>query len=260
MESEIGTARARAPPGPGRARADGAPAGRRRRHAAPGDRQPRLGAEAAHHARLLGRDPAAQRGRDGGHGLALRLRRAEHDPDRRGGAAPGHARAPARRQAGGGRLQGPARRLPLRAGGHRRGGARAARRPPRAPDARAHRQAGLQGLPAPVRLHARVRRDVRALGRHLPGGPRAGPGADRVRRPAAGADGDADHPDRPAVGGPLRLAPGADRGVRARDRGVRARAAPPPRALRRAARRRSGASSTRPSPPTTRRSARSTTA
>ncbi len=46
----------------------------------------------------------------------------------------------------------------------------------------------------------------------------AGSGADRVRRPAAGADGHADDPDRPAVGGPLRLAPGADRRVGARDR------------------------------------------
>ena len=54
-----------------------------RGHAAPGDRQPRLGAEAPHDARLLGGDPAAQRGRDGRHGLPLRLRRAEHDPRRR---------------------------------------------------------------------------------------------------------------------------------------------------------------------------------
>jgi DNA recombination protein RmuC len=52
------------------------------------------------------------------------------------------------------------------------------------------------------------------------------PCADRIRRPAAGPDGDADNADRAAVGGPLRLAPGADRGVRARDRRVRARAAP----------------------------------
>ena len=57
----------------------------------------------------------------------------------------------------------------------------APRRPPCSPDPRAHRQAGLQGLPAPVRLDARVRRDVRALRRHLPGGARPGSGADRVR-------------------------------------------------------------------------------
>ena len=63
----------------------------------------------------------------------------------------------------------------------------------------------------------------------------AGPRADRVRSPAAGADGNADHADRPAVGRPLRLAPGADRGVGARDRRVRARAAQPARALRRTA-------------------------
>ena len=74
---------ARAPPGPRRARADGAHARRRRRHAAPGDRQPRLGAEAAFHARLVGRDPAAQRGRDGRHGRPLRLPRAAHDRRRR---------------------------------------------------------------------------------------------------------------------------------------------------------------------------------
>ena len=86
------------------------------------------------------------------------------------------------------------------------------------------------------------------------------PGADRVRRPAAGPDGHADDADRPAVGRPLRLAPGADRRVGARDRRVGARAAPPARALRRAARARSGASSTPPSPPTTRRSAPSTIA
>ena len=51
------------------------------------------------------------------------------------------------------------------------------------------------------------------------------PGADRVRRRAAGADGDADDADRAAARGPLRLAPGADRRVRARDRRVRPRAA-----------------------------------
>ena len=87
-------------------------------------------------------------------------------------AAPGHARAAARRQADRGRLEGPARRLPVGAGGRRRGRARAAHRAPRPPDARAHHQTRLQGLPAPVRLHARVRRDVRALRRHLPGGAR----------------------------------------------------------------------------------------
>ncbi len=53
---------------------------------------------------------------------------------------------------------------------------------------------------------------------------------------AAGADGNADHFDRPALGGALRLAPGADRRVRARHRRVCARAAQPPRALRRALR------------------------
>ena len=46
---------------------------------------------------------------------------------------------------------------------------RAARRAPRQADARPHHQARVEGLPAAVRLHARVRRDVRALRRHLPG-------------------------------------------------------------------------------------------
>ena len=86
------------------------------------------------------------------------------------------------RQADRGRLEGAARRLPDGAGGRRRGRARAARSPATPADARAHRQARLQGLPAPVRLDARVRRDVRALRRHLPGRARRGPGADRVRR------------------------------------------------------------------------------
>ena len=113
---------------------------RGRRHAAARDRQPRLGAEAPLHARLLGRDPAAQRRRDGRHGLPLRLRRAEHDPDRRGRAAARHARQAARRQADRGRLEGAARRLPRRAGVRGRGRARGARRAPRAPDARPHRR------------------------------------------------------------------------------------------------------------------------
>ena len=125
---------------PGRARRDGAPARRGRRHAAARDRQPRLGAEAPGDARLLGRDPAAQRRRDGRHGLALRLRRAVDDPDRRGRAAARHARPAARRQARRGRLEGAARRLPLLAGGEQRRRARAARRAPRPPDARAHRR------------------------------------------------------------------------------------------------------------------------
>ena len=55
----------------------------------------------------------------------------------------------------------------------------------------------------------------------------AGPGADRVRRRTAGADGHADDADRAAAGRALRLGPGADRRVGARDRRVRARAAPP---------------------------------
>ena len=178
-----------------------------------------------------------------------------------GRAAPGHARAPARRQARRRRLEGAARRLPLGARGRRRGRARAAR----APATRARRASTSPSSPSkgyqrqfdstPEFVVMFVPSDgiyQAALA--------AGPGADRVRRPAAGADGDADDADRPAVGGPLRLAPGADRRVRARDRRVRARAAPPPRALRRAARARSGASSTRRSAPTTRRSAPSTTA
>ena len=132
--------------------------------------------------------------------------------------------------------------------------------PPLPPDTRAHRQARLEGLPASVRLDARVRGDVRALRRHLPGGPRAGPRADRVRRLPAGADGDADDADRAAVGGPLRLAPGADRRVGPRDRQGRARAAPAPGTLRRRRSRRPGASCPRRSPPTTKRSARSTRA
>ena len=126
--------RARAPPGAGRARADGPPARRGRRHAAPGDRQPRLRAQAPVHARLLGRDPAAQRRRDGGHGLPLRLRRAEHDPDRRRRAAPRHARAAARRQGRRRRLEGAARRLPVGARGRR--GRASASRTPRATRAR----------------------------------------------------------------------------------------------------------------------------
>ena len=86
------------------------------------------------------------------------------------------------------------------------------------------------------------------------------PGPDRVRRAPAGADGHPDHADRTAARGPLRLAPGADRRIGARDRGVRARAAPAPRRASWSRWPRSGASSARPSAPTTRRSARSTAA
>ena len=88
----------------------------------------------------------------------------------------------------------------------------------------------------------------------------AGPRADRVRRRAAGADGDADDADRAAAGRALRLAPGADRRVRARDRRVRPRAAPPAGPSSSSRSRRSAASSTRRSAPTTRPSARSTIA
>ena len=47
---------------------------------------------------------------------------------------------------------------------------------------------------------ARVRRHVRALRRHLPGGAQRRPGADRVRRAAADPDRHADDADRPAAG------------------------------------------------------------
>ncbi len=74
--------------------------------AAPGDRQPRLRAQAADDARLLGRDPAAQRDRDGGHGRPLRLRHAGHDQHRRGRAAPRRPRAAAGREVHRGRREG----------------------------------------------------------------------------------------------------------------------------------------------------------
>ena len=70
----------------------------------------------------------------------------------------------------------------LEAGEDDRPQRRAGPRAPRPPDARAHHQARLQGLPAPVRLDAGARRDVRALRRHLPGRARRGSRADRVRR------------------------------------------------------------------------------
>ncbi len=59
--------------------------------------------------------------RDGRHGRPLRLPRAAHDPHRRRRAAPRHARAPARRQADRGRLEGAAAMPTSRARGRRRG-------------------------------------------------------------------------------------------------------------------------------------------
>ncbi len=118
-------ARARAPPGPGRARgrwsASSARASARcaRRPATSSSR-----AEAPLDPRLVGRDPAAQRRRDGGDGLALRLPRAEHDPDGRGRSCDRTCSSTSRRQARGGRLQGPPRRLPVDARGRGRRGAR----------------------------------------------------------------------------------------------------------------------------------------
>ena len=253
---------ARAQAGPGRARADGPPARRGRRHAARGDRQPRLGAQAPRHAGLVGRDPAAQRGRDGRHGRALRLPRAEHDPDRRGRrCAPTCSCA-----------------CPAASSWW------STRRSRSTPTCRRSRPTSEEERELHAARHARQTREhiaklaSKGYQRQFDSTPEfvvmfvpsdgiyqaalaAGPGADRVRRPAAGADGHADDPDRPAVGGPLRLAPGADR------RSPRARS-PSPRAsctsrlgpLRGAASRSSAASSTRPSAPTTRRSAPSTTA
>ena len=54
-----------------------------------------------------------------GHGRALRLHRADHDPHRRRPTAPRRPRAPARRQARRHRLQGAARGVPHRAGSRR---------------------------------------------------------------------------------------------------------------------------------------------
>ena len=105
----------------GPARGDGPHADAGDGHAAQGDGQPRLRAEAALDTGLVGRDPAAQRGRDGGHGLPLRLRRAVDSAVARRPAAARHARASARRKARRGRLEGPARRISVGAGGrHRR--------------------------------------------------------------------------------------------------------------------------------------------
>ena len=69
-------ARARAPRGAGHDGRDGPLAERGPRRPAFGDRQPRRRAAAPVGARRLGRDPAAQRDRDGGDGRPLRLRRA----------------------------------------------------------------------------------------------------------------------------------------------------------------------------------------
>ena len=149
------------------------------------------------------------------------------DPHRRRGAAPRRARAPARRQGDRGRLQGPARRLPAHL------------------EARPRTSAQLQ-----MARHARQTREhitklaSKGYQRQFDGTPELvvmfvpsdgiyqaalaeDPALIEYGVAPAGPDGHAHDADRPAARRALRLAPGADRRVRARDRRDRPRAAPP---------------------------------
>ena len=109
----------------------------------------------------LGRGAAPARRGARRHGRALRLRRAGVGPGRRGrAAAPRPGREAARRQARRRRCEGAGGRLLRRI---RDGGRRASRRAPREPrpsGARPRRQARRQGLLAPVRADAGLRRHV----------------------------------------------------------------------------------------------------
>ncbi len=212
------------------------------------------------HARLMGGDPAAQRGGDGGDGLPLRLRRAEHDSDRRRARCGPDmlVRLP------GGKLVVVDSKVPL--------------------------DAYLSALEAEdedarelhIARHARQTREhiaklaAKSYQRQFDSTPEfvvMFVPSDGIYQAALAQDpaliefgvqqqvlmATPTTLDRAAVGGALRLAPGADRAVRARDRRVCAGASPPARSLRGAVCQGRAPAGLRDHPPTTRRSAPSST-